>query len=172
LGAHTRLVNHATAIIAGIDSWGERWENCWHSFVLWFLPSALLAAWAKGKLLLAKARRRSFKPGADQPSFPIRLSLNDVFVSFKTLAEMRADEWQRYAKWPRAVWHERHRRMMMRNQSLLLLAAATIGLAVGQASAADLPRKAPAYVPPAPPPMFGPDAISVPTSAAPGRIWK
>src|SRR5215475_6370179 len=61
-------------------------------------------------------------------------------------------EVERYAKWPRAVWHERHRRMMMRTQSFMLLAAATIGLAVGQASAADLPRKAPAYVPPAPPP--------------------
>jgi outer membrane immunogenic protein len=42
--------------------------------------------------------------------------------------------------------------MMMRNQTLLLLAAAAFGLAVGQASAADLPRRAPAYVPPAPPP--------------------
>ena len=41
---------------------------------------------------------------------------------------------------------------MMRNQTLLLLAAAAFGLAVGQASAADLPRRAPAYVPPAPPP--------------------
>src|SRR4029434_8254917 len=59
------------AIIAVSDSWGARWEKCWLSFVLWFLPSALLAAWAKGKLLLAKARRRSFKPGADQPSLPI-----------------------------------------------------------------------------------------------------
>jgi outer membrane immunogenic protein len=42
----------------------------------------------------------------------------------------------------------------MRKHSLMLLAAATIGLAAGQASAADLPRKAPAYVPPpAPPPI-------------------
>jgi outer membrane immunogenic protein len=40
----------------------------------------------------------------------------------------------------------------MRRHSLILLAAATIGLAASQASAADLPRKAPAYVPP-PPPM-------------------
>ena len=40
----------------------------------------------------------------------------------------------------------------MRKSSLALLAAA-IGLAASQASAADLPRKAPAYVPPAPPPM-------------------
>jgi outer membrane immunogenic protein len=40
----------------------------------------------------------------------------------------------------------------MRKHSLMLLAAATIGLAASQASAADLPRKAPAYVPPAPPP--------------------
>jgi len=41
----------------------------------------------------------------------------------------------------------------MRKCSLMLLAAA-IGLAAGQASAADLPRKAPAYIPPpAPPPM-------------------
>jgi len=40
----------------------------------------------------------------------------------------------------------------MRRSSLTLLAVATIGLAVSQASAADLPRKAPAYVPPAPPP--------------------
>lgn len=41
---------------------------------------------------------------------------------------------------------------MMRNQALLLLAAAAFGLAVGQASAADMPRKTPAYVPPPPPP--------------------
>ena len=40
----------------------------------------------------------------------------------------------------------------MRKSSLALLALATIGLAASQASAADLPRKAPAYVPPAPPP--------------------
>ena len=40
----------------------------------------------------------------------------------------------------------------MRKSSLALLAAA-IGLAASQASAADLPRKAPAYVPPAPPPL-------------------
>ena len=40
----------------------------------------------------------------------------------------------------------------MRRHSLILLAAATIGLAASQASAADLPRKAPAYVPPPPPP--------------------
>ncbi|HEX3342062.1 MAG TPA: outer membrane beta-barrel protein [Pseudolabrys sp.] len=38
----------------------------------------------------------------------------------------------------------------MRKSSLTVLAA-VIGLAAGQASAADLPRKAPAYVPPAPP---------------------
>ena len=37
--------------------------------------------------------------------------------------------------------------------SLSLVTAAMIGLAAGQASAADLPRKAPAYVPPAPPPI-------------------
>ncbi|HYC18551.1 MAG TPA: outer membrane beta-barrel protein [Pseudolabrys sp.] len=35
---------------------------------------------------------------------------------------------------------------------LALFAALTVGLAASQASAADLPRKAPAYVPPAPPP--------------------
>ena len=40
----------------------------------------------------------------------------------------------------------------MRKSSLTLLAA-VIGLAASQASAADLPRKAPAYVPPAPPPI-------------------
>ena len=40
----------------------------------------------------------------------------------------------------------------MRKSSLALLAA-VIGLAASQASAADLPRKAPAYVPPAPPPL-------------------
>ena len=40
----------------------------------------------------------------------------------------------------------------MRKSSLTLLAAA-IGLVASQASAADLPRKAPAYVPPAPPPI-------------------
>ena len=38
-------------------------------------------------------------------------------------------------------------------KSLLTLLAAVIGLAASQASAADLPRKAPAYVPPAPPPV-------------------
>ena len=41
----------------------------------------------------------------------------------------------------------------MRKHSLSLLFAATIGLAATQALAADLPRKAPAYVPPAPPPV-------------------
>ena len=40
----------------------------------------------------------------------------------------------------------------MRKHSLMLLAA-VIGLAASQASAADLPRKAPAYIPPAPPPV-------------------
>jgi outer membrane immunogenic protein len=40
----------------------------------------------------------------------------------------------------------------MRTHSLTLLAIATFGLAVSQVSAADLPRKAPAYMPPAPPP--------------------
>src|SRR6201982_3894500 len=39
----------------------------------------------------------------------------------------------------------------MRRQSSMLFAV-VIGLAASQASAADLPRKAPAYVPPAPPP--------------------
>ena len=41
----------------------------------------------------------------------------------------------------------------MQKHFVTLLAAATIGLVVGQASAADLPRKAPAYMPP-PPPAF------------------
>ena len=40
----------------------------------------------------------------------------------------------------------------MRKYSLMLLAA-VVGLAASQASAADLPRKAPAYIPPAPPPV-------------------
>jgi len=40
----------------------------------------------------------------------------------------------------------------MRKNSLIMLAAA-FGLCASQASAADLPRKAPAYVPPAPPPI-------------------
>ena len=44
------------------------------------------------------------------------------------------------------------RRIVMRKSSLTLLAAA-IGLAVSQASAADLPRKAPVYTPPPPPPI-------------------
>src|SRR6476620_9641171 len=43
-------------------------------------------------------------------------------------------------------------RIVMRKSSLTLLAA-VIGLAASQASAADLPRKAPVYVPPAPPPI-------------------
>jgi outer membrane immunogenic protein len=42
--------------------------------------------------------------------------------------------------------------IVMRKVSLTLVAAA-IGLAASQASAADLPRKAPAYVPPPPPPI-------------------
>ena len=42
---------------------------------------------------------------------------------------------------------------MRERRSLTLPALATIGLAASQASAADLPRKAPAYVPPAPPPI-------------------
>ena len=41
----------------------------------------------------------------------------------------------------------------MRKSSLTLLVAA-IGLAASQASAADLPRKAPAYIPPPPPPTW------------------
>ncbi len=41
----------------------------------------------------------------------------------------------------------------MRNYSLILLTAATIGLAASQASAADLPRKAPVYLPPPLPPV-------------------
>src|SRR6476661_3117544 len=42
----------------------------------------------------------------------------------------------------------------MRKYSLSLLAAAAVGLTASIASAADLPRKAPAYVPPpAPPPL-------------------
>ena len=42
----------------------------------------------------------------------------------------------------------------MRKYSLSLLAAAAVGLTASMASAADLPRKAPAYVPPpAPPPI-------------------
>jgi outer membrane immunogenic protein len=41
----------------------------------------------------------------------------------------------------------------MRKLSLMLLASATFALAANQALAADLPRKAPAYVPPAPPPV-------------------
>jgi outer membrane immunogenic protein len=39
----------------------------------------------------------------------------------------------------------------MRKYSLTLLAAAAIGLVASAASAADLPRKAPAYMPPTPP---------------------
>jgi outer membrane immunogenic protein len=51
------------------------------------------------------------------------------------------------------VWQkELIRRIVMRKSSLALVAAA-IGLAASQASAADLPRKAPAYIPPAPPPI-------------------
>jgi outer membrane immunogenic protein len=44
-------------------------------------------------------------------------------------------------------------RILMRKHSLMLLAAA-FGLAASQASAADLPRKAPAYVPPPAPPPY------------------
>jgi outer membrane immunogenic protein len=40
----------------------------------------------------------------------------------------------------------------MRKYSLSLLAAAAVGLTASMASAADLPRKAPAYTPPPPPP--------------------
>jgi outer membrane immunogenic protein len=42
---------------------------------------------------------------------------------------------------------------VVQKNPLTLLAAATICLAASQASAADLPRKAPAYIPPAPPPV-------------------
>ena len=44
------------------------------------------------------------------------------------------------------------RQSVMRKHFLIVLAAA-IGLAASQASAADVPRKAPAVVPPAPPPI-------------------
>src|SRR5262245_41907970 len=51
-------------------------------------------------------------------------------------------------------WHKRDKGVIaMRKQSLMLLAAATIGLAASQASAADLPRKAPPSAPPPPPPI-------------------
>ena len=67
------------------------------------------------------------------------------------------------------------RGIAMRKLSLMLLASTTFALAASQASAADLPRKAPAYVPPAPPPITGPDVTSAPTSAGylamPRRIW-
>ena len=42
----------------------------------------------------------------------------------------------------------------MRRFSLTLLATAAIGLVATVASAADLPRKAPAYQPPPPPPVY------------------
>ena len=42
----------------------------------------------------------------------------------------------------------------MRRFSLTLLATAAIGLVATVASAADLPRKAPAYQPPPPPPPY------------------
>jgi outer membrane immunogenic protein len=41
----------------------------------------------------------------------------------------------------------------MRKHSLSLLAAVAVGLTASMASAADLPRKAPVYVPPPPPPL-------------------
>src|SRR6187401_1605722 len=41
----------------------------------------------------------------------------------------------------------------MGRRSFSLVTAAVIGLAASQASAADLPRKAPAYIPAAPPPL-------------------
>ena len=47
-----------------------------------------------------------------------------------------------------------NRGTVMRRRSLSLVTAAMIGLAAGQAFAADLPRKAPAYVPPVPPPSI------------------
>ena len=46
-----------------------------------------------------------------------------------------------------------NRGTVMGRRSLSLVTAAVIGLAASQASAADLPRKAPVYVPPAPPPI-------------------
>ena len=51
----------------------------------------------------------------------------------------------------------------MRKYALTLLAGVAVGLAAVQAaSAADLPRKAPAYVPPAPPPPLpGPVSTAV-----------
>jgi outer membrane immunogenic protein len=52
--------------------------------------------------------------------------------------------------WPE--WRGKSGKSQMQKWSLTL-AAAAIGLAASQASAADLPRKAPAYIPPAPPPI-------------------
>ena len=54
----------------------------------------------------------------------------------------------------------------MRRHSLILLAAATIGLAASQALAADFPRKSPSYAPHHRHRRLGPDATSAPTSAA------
>ncbi|MGC2158052.1 MAG: hypothetical protein WA662_16945, partial [Pseudolabrys sp.] len=42
----------------------------------------------------------------------------------------------------------------MRKHTLSVLAAAAVGLTASMASAADLPRKAPAYVPPVAPPIM------------------
>jgi outer membrane immunogenic protein len=50
------------------------------------------------------------------------------------------------------VWRSKSGKSQMQKWSLTL-AAAAIGLAASQASAADLPRKAPAYIPPPPPPI-------------------
>jgi len=57
----------------------------------------------------------------------------------------------------------------MRKTSLTLLAAA-IGLAASQATAADLPRKAPAYVPPPPPMTWTGCYLGVNVGAARGRF--
>src|SRR5262245_63103735 len=69
------------------------------------------------------------------------------------------------------------RHSVMRKHFLMLLAAA-IGLAASQASAADVPRKAPAVVPPAPPLIAWTGCYTVPTwagySAVPRRlsVWE
>jgi outer membrane immunogenic protein len=60
----------------------------------------------------------------------------------------------RYESTPRAPNGTSVKRgTVMRKRSLMLLAVATIGLVASQASAADMPRKAPPAAPPPPPPI-------------------
>ncbi|MGB8619683.1 MAG: hypothetical protein WCD65_19470, partial [Pseudolabrys sp.] len=77
-----------------------------------------------------------------------RADFEPVFASLRELGDHGKALIRTTGRAP--LWHQRDKgRIGMRKYSLMMLAAA-FGLAASQASAADLPRKAPAYIPPAP----------------------